>query len=829
MRHNIISSGAAALALAGLALTACTPEEYELGGQTLTKADLTEGVAYTVEVDQNTNTVTMRSLMPSSYTVLWEYEGGRSQNAEATMRYPFSGDKYAVFGVMTRSGVVYGDTCWFHINNLKAELLEDEIWTLLAGGIGQEKTWVLDLDANGTSQRFGGPVWFWTYGYTWDALHAANGDNFLDADPWDATAAISPFLADDGTAQWYWAADWAGNSWIGDAADYGEMTFDLKEGANVTVDMSNTGLGTFKGSFMADETTHNLSFSDAWPLHTPNYDSQIKTEVPTRVFQILYLNENNMILLCNTATNTPISLNYIVKGWEPEVEVSDAEATDPEYNGGDPNEDMTTTVTTIKQWQLVADAPYDWYFWDNATGSWTSNGFSSKADYGNWAPVADAKAVEKFLLTMSETSATAGQYQFTDMNGDSFDGKYTVDGNGFKFDQEMLWFTATHEGTNPWSVEIRTDSLILLQKTGTKSAPIYWFGVPTKWNNKQVATEYLCFKVEQYSNTGKPAVPARDVTVDNSKLYWGDLEGKGNFRIELSNHWDSSHENETAAVMAQDIYFDEKCVINFTVTGLGAFAESRTGFIMCSAAGIWDAQEGVNTFEFRGDGTYTATILGTATAESSDMVFLIDVLDAQSQTSIDLNGSIVNQTLHDAGIDVVVNSVKMDGSEGSEGSGDGGSVTPHISRKIEVNNDLVRYGDLEGNGNFRIQFYNCYGGQQGADAAVDWNDIYSDEQITIKFTVTGLGTFAEPVQAFIMSSAHNLWSATEGQNTFEFSGDGTYTATLTGEATANESLVFLIDCVGAQSYTSIELNGALVDNTLRDAGVIVTIDSMTAD
>ena len=47
-----------------------------------------------------------------------------------------AGDKYAVFGVETRGGVVYGDTCWFHINSLKTDLLEDELWSIISGGIG---------------------------------------------------------------------------------------------------------------------------------------------------------------------------------------------------------------------------------------------------------------------------------------------------------------------------------------------------------------------------------------------------------------------------------------------------------------------------------------------------------------------------------------------------------------------------------------------------------------------------------------------------------------------------------------------------------------------
>ena len=59
MKYNIFSTIATVCA-AGLMLSACMPEDYELGSKVLNADDLTEGVAYMVEVDQTTNTVTMK-------------------------------------------------------------------------------------------------------------------------------------------------------------------------------------------------------------------------------------------------------------------------------------------------------------------------------------------------------------------------------------------------------------------------------------------------------------------------------------------------------------------------------------------------------------------------------------------------------------------------------------------------------------------------------------------------------------------------------------------------------------------------------------------------
>ena len=110
-------------------------------------------------------------------------------------------------------------------------MFADAAWTMLTGGVGNSKTWLLDLDANGISLKFGGPKWFYTSGMSWASFHNIAGENYLDSEQWDSSTAIDPRYA----SEWYWAADWAGNGWICGAADYGTMTFDLINGANVDV------------------------------------------------------------------------------------------------------------------------------------------------------------------------------------------------------------------------------------------------------------------------------------------------------------------------------------------------------------------------------------------------------------------------------------------------------------------------------------------------------------------------------------------------------------------------------------------------------------------
>ncbi len=229
------------LSILAIMFTSCSPEEFALGAIDVKSEDLVEGIAFKIEHDAtNPNIVYLTSLMGTQYTPLWNHPQGRSQEQKVTLKMPFAGTYDVQFGVQTRGGVVYGDTVTFNIENMYAEFVSDPMWTLISGGAGQEKTWYLDLDAEGTSRYFKGPIYFFTTNYTWDNLHYPTGESYIDGYTnddfvWDATKAIIPNLT-DGAATWYWEADYAGNSWMCAKADFGTMTFNLKGGANVIVD-----------------------------------------------------------------------------------------------------------------------------------------------------------------------------------------------------------------------------------------------------------------------------------------------------------------------------------------------------------------------------------------------------------------------------------------------------------------------------------------------------------------------------------------------------------------------------------------------------------------
>lgn len=398
-------------------LASCSPDEYALGNTDVKPGDLVEGIAYKIEHDAaNPNIVYLKSLMGSKYTPLWSHPQGRSQEQTVTLKMPFAGTYKVVFGVETRGGVVYGDTATFKIDDMYAEFVSDPMWTKVAGGAGKSKTWYLDLDADATSRYFLGPIYFFTNTYTWDNLHNAAGENYLDADAWDATKAITPNLSETGTATWYWLADYPGNSWMCDAADFGSMTFDLIGGANITVDQEAYGLGKKNGSYMLDVDKHTITFSDAYPVHDSNRDTEMKAATE---FRILYLTDDAMQIM---VVPSGVCYNYISKeykdNWVP-GEVADPEPALPDGW----KDDISQTVNKSITWKLSETNPLDWC---NLDGS-RMNGWNSPADYPSWLGTLDASVYKNFSMTLNSDDLTAN---FVAPDGTKTACNYTLDEKG---------------------------------------------------------------------------------------------------------------------------------------------------------------------------------------------------------------------------------------------------------------------------------------------------------------------------------------------------------------------------------------------------------------
>lgn len=366
---------------------ACTPEQYDLDVKDVTPDDLVEGLAYTITHDPvNPNIVYLESKMGDNYTALWEHPQGRSQAKKVTLQIPFDGTYTVKFGVQTRGGIVYGEPATFTIQDFYAGFVTNELWTLLTGGVGASKTWIPD---NGQ------------YGLAPGELSYA--------DP-------------SGTVEWNnWSPNWepgagftvtAGDNPIWESS----MTFDLVNGANVTIDDRSTGgVGVKKGTFMLNTDAHTLTLTDVDLLHTAGWSHM--TSNWKKDLKILTMTENQLrigiLRQKDTSGEDPwwIIWNFVNKTYADNYEAPAQEIfpTLPE-DWRDYVEPKTNLVTTYK---LSDEKPFDWCNLDGSLKGTTS--------------IAPRSGVEEVTLVLNSGT---GDYTLTDMAGVAHQGKYSLNNEG---------------------------------------------------------------------------------------------------------------------------------------------------------------------------------------------------------------------------------------------------------------------------------------------------------------------------------------------------------------------------------------------------------------
>lgn len=396
-------------------LWSCSADEYSMPDPDVNTPELVEGVAFTVEHDaQNPNIIHLTSLVPSSYQVTWETPQGRKNGETATLSIPFDGDYQIRMGINTRGGYVWSEPYTFTVDDFCAEFVDNYLWTRISGGVGNSKTWQLDLGvlADGSTKVtfWKGPHYFFTPYFCWENLHAASEtensyNNYMDADPWDAQSATIP------NTEWYWTADYPSNSWMCSAENYGYMTFDLIGGANVTITDAN-GNVVSKGTYMLDPEAHTLTFSDCYPLESTD------TRTHVREFNLLYLSDNALQILSLVAADA-VSLNYVTKDYfENYVEPQPEEIVLPEGWL-----DAFNTQNKYGSWKLNADAPFNWY--DLVAQAKTTYG-PSQAYPSQFTPVGDT--MDNFKLDFDNPET--GKYTVTLPDGSKITGTYTVSDKG---------------------------------------------------------------------------------------------------------------------------------------------------------------------------------------------------------------------------------------------------------------------------------------------------------------------------------------------------------------------------------------------------------------
>ena len=365
-----------------LIFSACSPDEYDLGGKDLTADDLVEGLAYSITHDsENPNIVYLESKLGTNYTALWEHPQGRSQEKKVTLRIPFEGTYTVTFGVETRGGVIYGEPTTFVVKDFCAEFVTDELWTMLTGGVGNSKTWIYD---NGSYDFLGGAL---SYG------DPGGNPNF----GWNSF-----------TENWTPGMDHFSDANLLESS----MTFDLIGAANYSYYNGTDGT-TQTGLFSMNTSEYLLSTTNADVMHPSSWTERRADW--RQDFKIIELDANHLRLgykrLSGGWGGEWLEVfNFVSKEYADNYETPAVDVYPILENGWrDYVEPKTNKVITYK---LSDDNPYDWCNLDG-----TLKGISSAA----------APGIEDLILVMNSGTS---EYTFTTPDGTGYTGKYSLSSDG---------------------------------------------------------------------------------------------------------------------------------------------------------------------------------------------------------------------------------------------------------------------------------------------------------------------------------------------------------------------------------------------------------------
>jgi hypothetical protein len=565
--------------------SACSPEEYDLGAKTYMSDDLVEGLAFKVTPDaEDPNTIHLQSLV-TGVTPLWETPQGRSQNASMDIELPFAGDYEVTFGVITPAGPVYGPAYKFTISSNNFNMLSNDIWSNLAGGVGKTRKWV-PMDGNYGIGRCSSPMMFMS---PEDVKNDASNVSDLT------------FGSDN------WAPNWdpGFQSWlIGADHPYMDsyMTFglDAVNGCTAVVFRNDAEGGTLmNGKFnlnLSDAKHPTITFDRAYSLHhaefdnvCDNYTLNLKIiELTPYLLQIATMRTNDegpWWLVWNFISEEAQQDPSLIPTDDPGL-LQTVPVQEPEY--GNLSEllftisgSSATYVGTGTTFLLNEDAPYDWMWWNGATGAWESNGFDGAEDYtSTWTPAfADAG---DFLMNLS-TTGTAGTYS---CELESVDGSatttFTIAGNKLVFADEISLLSASNEYT---TVDIRGKEFTVMVCSPDDSQVV--LGIPAGTNGNGAVNRYLCanLTIKPITSESGPTV----IAVDNSKLNCY-VEASQYFRIEMYSPWGGDRE-WPIDISKVKLKKDQSLIITFSVSGITWNGDASPKAVICHniGDGLWES------------------------------------------------------------------------------------------------------------------------------------------------------------------------------------------------------------------------------------------------
>ena len=301
--------------------------------------------------------------------------------------------------------------------------------------------------------------------------------------------------------------------------------------------------------------------------------------------------------------------------------------------------------------------------------------------------------------------------------------------------------------------------------------------------------------------------PYRAPKIDNAKISFGDLENNGKIRIEIYNEYGNTKDALNKAL----VNFSENMTITFRISGLtGAAASGSFPAALSYVSDDWAYQDwGSNTVDINGNGIYSITLKPGQECVGAT-VWCIDI-DGLGTAIGDDKSALVCEILS---IDLDYGKVEF---VGKNMAGD----TPTVFGTFD--NSKLGTGDLENNGNFRIDIFNEYGAT-GADPGIDTSMISFSSEIAVTFTLEGLnGAAATKEYQAGMSYVSDGWAYQNwGDEKFTVKGDGTYTARVKPGQDCTGAIVWCIDIPGmSNDIDDPTFVIANIQNIVLDNGAVI--------
>lgn len=520
-----------------LMLSACTPEEYDMGAKTYESGDLTQGSAYTVTIEGNK--VLLKSNI-TGCTPLWVTPQGRSQESELSIELPFAGSYEVTFGAETPGGVVYGEPYAFNLPKNDFSLLEDEKWFLLADknfksgdalpdaetlAAGISKKWY-PCDGNYGIGQCSGPVMYMT-------PYDPDGDGAGYTEDEAANSVYKDITF--GTGNWKPNWDPGFQSWLIPENDpymdsYMTFSMDAANGCVATMYRGESGTkGSSTGVDMTGKFNMNLtdkvkpliSFTDCYSMHNVGFDAVCSNY--TQDIQIIELTPY-ILQLVTKRTNSEGNW-YIVWNFVSEEVIETKGECIPEEESGKIDKvapvlpvfdnlltDLFTTeingVTYVGNqmtYNLDTEAPYDWLWWNGSPNvqKWESVTGGSYND--TWAPAAGDEA-EDFELILSKASDGTYGYECGEVSG-----KVTIADGVLTFDKEITILTTASDQR---TVTVTGNEFTVLKLEAAEALTI---GVPESVDENGDVNSYLVANLLYKKISTGPEGPTV-VGIDNATI-----------------------------------------------------------------------------------------------------------------------------------------------------------------------------------------------------------------------------------------------------------------------------------------------------------------------